>query len=76
MRWLIKKYTKRPSEKIIYFFEIAQTSRKSNAKSLAFASAVKTEEPFGIHIVSERLSDTTAHPTFISSLEPAIYMCL
>ena len=33
---------------------------------------VKIEDPSGIRIVSEKSSDTTAHPTFISSFEPTV----
>ena len=41
--------------KIIILLEISKSSAiKSNAKSIAFASAVKIEEPSGIRIFSEK----------------------
>ena len=53
--------------------EVLQSAIRSNAKSVAFASAVKIEDPSGIRIVSEKSPDTTAHPTtFISSFEPSV----
>ena len=52
--------------------EVSQSAIRSNAKSIAFAYAVKNEDPSGIRIVSENSPDTTAHPTFISSFEPSV----
>ena len=37
----------------IKLYEISQSAIKSNAKSIAFASAVKIEEPSGIRMFSE-----------------------
>ena len=53
-------------------FKVSQSAIRSNAKAIAFASAVKIDDPSGIRIVSEKLSDTITHPTFISSLEPSV----
>ena len=52
--------------------EVSQSAIRSNAKSIAFASAVKNEDPSGIRIVSEKSSDTTADPNLISFLEPSV----
>ena len=41
---------------------------KSKAKSIAFASAVNTEEPSGIRKELQWFPDITAHPTFSASL--------
>ena len=60
------------SENITNLLEVSQSAIRSNAKSIAFAYAVKIEDPSEICIVSEKSSDTTAHPTFISSLEPSV----
>ena len=45
--------TERESENIIKLLEISQSAIKSNAKSIALASAVKFEEPSGLHLFSE-----------------------
>ena len=45
--------TERESENIIKLLEISQPAMKSNAKSIAFSSAVKIEEPSGIRMFSE-----------------------
>ena len=45
---------------------------KSRAKSIALASAVKTEEPSGIRFFLQSSYFTTAHPTFSLSLDPSV----
>ena len=48
--------TERESENITNLLEVSQLAIKSNSKSIAFASAVKSEDPSGIRIVSEKSS--------------------
>ena len=48
-----------------------QLSTKSKAKSIAFASAVKTDEPSGMHIVWWSFSLETAQPTLSLSFDPS-----
>ena len=47
--------TDNESEKITNLFVLLQFFTKSKAKSIALASAVKTEEPSGIHICLQSL---------------------
>ena len=51
--WSRDSKTERESENIIIYLKISQSAIKSNAKSIAFASAVKVEEPSGIRMFSE-----------------------
>ena len=64
--------TERESENIRNLSERKQLFIKSKAKSVAFASAVNTEEPSGIRKELQWFPDKTAHPTFSPSLEPSV----
>ena len=56
--------TERESENIRKLSERKRLFMKSEAKSIAFASAVNTEEPSGIRKEMQWFPDITAHPTF------------
>ena len=50
----------------------SQVLMKSKARSIALASAVKTDESSGKHCILLWLSDITAQPTFESSFDPSV----
>ena len=64
--------TDKESENITNLSVYVQLFTKSRAKSIALASAMKTEEPSGIRIFLQSSYFAAAHPTFSSSLDPAV----
>ena len=55
---------------------MSQVLIKSKARSIVFASAVKIDEPSGIHVlcILQWWSDITGQPTFESSFDPSVRM--
>ena len=60
------------SKKIILLLLMSQVLMKSKARSTAFDSAMKTDEPPGKRCILQWLSDVTAQPTFESSFGPSV----